>query len=780
MPTIDELLQEAESEASRYGGASMDDLLNMAEGKPVGGGGVPVKDAIQSLPGQIYRGARELITGESRMQGQTAGGVPYADIPELSSINPNTVGASAGGMMPLNPANIPTSGSTIPAGFSASLNTAQGNPMTQAAIIKSRLNVPDSAIEFTPDLDVIVTFPQDYQDPSVAGQSFWANEPGISSQDFQDLGHDAIAYGSALLPGQKVASPIARGVVTGLSEGAVSAGMDIAADAMTKENIPIDKTRAAIMTGLGLAGDVALPVAGRLLDRIFAKPLFDDAGVITAEGRKAFEKIGVDPDVVTPDMAAGWRASSGGTEADSRVLEAGALPTPVQLSEGQATRDLAAQRIEQQAQSGILGDEAQAEAQDFLNRQQQALAESGEQIRADIAGQDVNVRGEGVALTREQVRKAEKKARNNVRDAYKAARLTNDMQIPANDIMGPIRELLPELKREFNPRNPDMANANIAMEELDTTITMLRNGQVKNPYIKMGALSDWRKQINGLLSAEYKNRGEANASDVVLLRLKRQYDNSLDELISGEMERLTKGQASTIKGSKDPLSDLSAWMSANKMRTAYGQQFKDDTMVRNFYSKDVDAETAANKILGAGKLGVAGTSNTVNRIADIIGRDSAGFKALQGEAALQIMMDGAGNFNPTIMRKNLDRLKNKNPATYKALFNARQRRTLESLANVAKNTAYDKTTNALNPSGSGAAAILGAMRRNFGPVWQGIEAVTKTAGGSNVSRSYGKTSASDSFNRNVSKTPLFEGRVAALEGVTLGGKETLHDPKGTE
>jgi len=766
-------------------------------------------------------GVKNFFTGEDRMQGVSSAGTPLADIPEIEGTYPKepfmasppfpNYDAMRGKLTPGEKA--------VPGMFHESMAPALGNPVQEGLLAMERLNLSPDNIEWTDDLDPIVTLPESAGE--YAGKQFWLNKPGASMGDAKRFAAEMVPF---LGPGGAAGGLIKRGGVRGAIQrggvvaggmGGLSMGADKLVGLITDTDIPIDQRRAIFLGALGFTGEVGIGFGEKLFRNVMSKPLLDESGKLTKQGSKIIDKLGIPPEAITKEAqeifqettrAAGPKAGresltrfanedvfGRGTsvaaagrpapttsiapgarstaESAAAVAEARTLPVPVELTSGQATRAQNLQRGELQAESGMLGDEMQGQAMRRLAGQEEALAASGGAIREGMAGAPVAVRGEGAGVTLQAVQQAEKEAKQAVRAAYRAARDGTNLRIPQAKLE-PIFRARDTVKRDFDLGAEGMDPASRAVAEIDAIGSL-----PDNAWIKMSAMAKWRARLNNRLSAGSK-KGEYTPADAAILQMKNAYDDTLAEVINEEIVRRTLGAPSAVRGD---VSDINRWMMANNLNRAYAEAFKDDRIIRSWIrgKSDITPEEAASVLLGANKLGVKGTTSSVNTLKKMLGEDSVEYQSLAAEAALQIMTDGTGAFNRSFFIRNWNQLKNRNQSLVEALFSKDQVKALNQLASVSKNTLYDPVRNAMNPSGT-AITMMNFLNRSFGPSGRLIDAIiAKPVEG--VQKAYAKREVQDSLMGLMPVDRLFPAGGPVVSGAAgAGSAPSASDPVAAE
>lgn len=187
--------------------------------------------------------------------------------------------------------------------ISAMLNFATTG-LEQVGIIRNR--VPNSSVEFDNEGRVIVDIPLENGDR----RRGFVNAPGLSGRDFDQ----AILGGAMFTPAGRLARAIKFGgrVLTTAARGGMTAAGGMATEAIRQQVTDVlgqdmqedDSTRwtEILMAGvLGFTGE-ALGAGVSLIHRAIRNPKYVKGTQLTDDGKDLFRKIGIDPEMVSPQV----------------------------------------------------------------------------------------------------------------------------------------------------------------------------------------------------------------------------------------------------------------------------------------------------------------------------------------------------------------------------------------------------------------------------------------------------------------------------------------------
>jgi hypothetical protein len=320
--------------------------------------------------------------------------------------------------------------------------------------------------------DVIV-----YRPNTVAGQvgeekKAYVNRPGLDTEDVSRAMVGSLPYIATSTPvakGLQGAHWVIKALGQLLAGAGTSAATDVASMGFGSEQ-GIDPGKAAVVGGLGFAGEAAAYPIGILWRRFVTVPgLFDKStGVLTDKGQTAAQKLGLDPDALTGKIAEEFAKAYARTREGAKL--AASMRTrefDLPMTRGQFSKDPQQLMEEKAMRYGLYGDQAKYVMQDF-DRRQAANVESAALTGRDLDLNPTGIGGklapnrdpyrdlnpstlgqgvrEGIGSVREAAKQAEKTAWENVTDLTakpEAMDLLPDAMIGALGSMRPDKQITP-------------------------------------------------------------------------------------------------------------------------------------------------------------------------------------------------------------------------------------------------------------------------------------------------------------------------------------------------
>lgn len=582
------------------------------------------------------------------------------------------------------------------------LSLARGNPLAAAGIVRQQ--IPGADVSFNEDGDPVVTIPEelgfrafnaDGDVEAVAGE-YTLNRKGPSKADVprvaREVGSGVVA---GMLGAGAGASLVARGLGVGTAEGATSLAMDSAAQQEGSQE-PLDGQRAALLAGLGFAGEAAASVANLFFSRMFTNARFFRNGQVTPEGERLLRRANIDPEDITDDFARAYteRAQAAiapeveAAQAAQGLSQARDLPVPVPMSQGDLTRNVTQQASEDAMLKGARGEGAERVMTGFRRSQQEALQANVPAIQRQL-GAEALPQGQGAGVVADALRTGREALRNEVKAAYLAARQTN-ATMP--------REYAANLRRDFARM---ASEGDFRLQDMPQTVKLLKEFRDATKakvgdVVTLRRLEKWRAGVAGRVTKLENARGPAGKAlpeEALLIRLKDAYDGHLQGAIDNAI--LSGDDAA-----------LAAWREAKESASRFATLYNSDKTVAKLARGDATASQAANMILGVGNLGAKQEAvQTVRAIKRIVGDDTPEFAALKGEAFLRIVEAGIKRGTPeapvggTAMKRAWDDLRRRNPELLGELFSRSEQALLQRYVDVAFR-ATDRARGAVNNSNS--------------------------------------------------------------------------------
>jgi len=400
----------------------------------------------------------------------------------------------------------------------------------------------------------------------------------------------------------------------------------------------------------GVIEGVARPVVGNLV-RYFkrAPTLLDpDTNAITPQGRKFVaeyaQRAGLNINELSDDLQRelatqaqmAGKAKALNPQQTVALAEANTLPVKGPMTQGQLTQDPDLHLFESEAAKGRYGPDARKPIEAIYSQTQNALEENAQAIRARVAGlqqgarsvSEPGTRGDIIQRGLAQMRDTEL---DNVNDLYRKARQGGDAAIDGSAYRQGVQKVLLDVAEDFDPDSVPKVTA--ILNKLST-----------------GAQSDG--SADTLLSSVFRARrnltslqGEIGTADGAAAgKAKRALDQYL---IDNMDEAAISGDVKTISRWKDAISAFKN----------YATKFEGDDLVQTLTERGnlkstlkVDPVDAVNVIFGrdaVGFVGKGGLTRDLIKMRELLGEESAAWKALKEEAFLRFLRKSDGAMRPT-------------------------------------------------------------------------------------------------------------------------------------
>lgn len=589
------------------------------------------------------------------------------------------------------------------------LRAAQIPPTTLGKATAIRSIRPDAKMDFDDFGNLTV---------DIDGQKSFLNRPGASAQDVREVGVDTLFEAPLILAGGALGKALLGGFgrVAGVGTGAAGGNvLRQAAGRLAGAKSKVDPGNAAVTGGLAAGFEFLLPAFGRFINRAMRnrRLMQTDKGgqfTLTAEGRIAFQRAGIDPDSVTDQFLRQFRdLNVDDLGAAARVAEAESLPQKVPLSRGDATRQATAQSLEDAARKGTFGPEAQAEARAFRDVQSEALRANQDILQRRLGGEAISEAGEGLATARAGLSARKSLLKAQVKDAYDTAR-SGGAAVVADSTRTMTRTLRKGLTDEgFDPRNHPKA---FGLADDLAAFTRRAPGRVKT--VKLNALEAWRKRVVRLQQAGGPEGAAAGT-------LKRGYDDYLDALAE---QALIVGDNSVVD----------AFKKSRRLNTELNEMFTDDGIIARILETErtigggsqfkMQPSEAVNLLFNRSRLvGKQGSANALERMKTILGADSAEWAALRQEGFLRLFSNQPvgpeTRFSGAKFRTSLDAALKQSPEMMRILYSPEELNMLQRLKRVALSATTASPDAAINFSNTTNLASI--LLRQFGFVGRRAE-----------------------------------------------------------
>ncbi len=578
--------------------------------------------------------------------------------------------------------------------------------------------------------------------------AFYINRPGMSPQDFIQLG----AIGTTAVPagragaavgaglGRRIGAPVLGRVLgAGAAEGALSAAIDQGLRVAGSEQ-PVNVERAATAALAGGAGEALFTMLTRRLSQIETprKPVFTENGrlQLSPEARQVVEEAGLDPDTLTQEFIGRLDTELGRAARPAeavRAAEASSLPVEVPLTRGNVTRANSDQLFEDAASKGAFGRSVESIVTGARQEQQAALRANVEAIQEQVAGgaRQVIERGQGGVIAQQALEELRRNALTVVDDAYGLARSNGQAGLRGQAIP----RLAFNLERAAFTRVDDAAEIPSAMRQLERLRT-LGADVGEDGAVLADALFRWRKTVTNL-SNDLQRTSPADAN--ALADMRQAFDTQIVDIV----------ERGLLEGNDDAV-DL--WLNAIRTRREFGNVWEAVDKDAPNYLVDLltqtirDGETAvlkvaperaANVIFGASRAGLStnpALARQLQRLRGVLiegGRRDA-WDALREEAMVRLFNQAEGVFDISSATRSfsgarlataIDNAMTQNAPVMRTLFSQDELNLLEQLKRVA--VSLEPRPGGANRSNTSAAAsqmfqsVFGRLfGRVFGPTVQ--------------------------------------------------------------
>lgn len=392
---------------------------------------------------------------------------------------------------------------------------------------------------------------------------------------------------------------------------------------------------------------VVSPVVGRLAQYFGRQPaMFDpNTGALSPQGQKLVaeyaQRAGLDVNQLSDDLqremakqaTAAGKARAVNPQQAVAMAEAETLPVRGPMTQGQLTQDPDLQLFESNASKGQYGLAARESIERTYNQIQESLRANAEAIRGRVAGttggvtSEPGMRGQTVQSALTAMRDEAKSATDTL---YTAARRGGDAAIDPNAYRQGVQNMVGDVVENFDlesiPRVAPILDKLIKSAETDGSASAL----VSNVFRA-------RRQLTTL-------QGELGTDGAAAGAAKKALDRHLVD---------TMDQAAM---SGDPQA-VARWREAIASYRQYATKFEGDDLIQKLTERGnfgaelkVDPVDAVNVIFGRDDIGFVtrgGMTRDLRKMKELLGDDSAGWKAIKEEALLRFMRKSEGAMRPT-------------------------------------------------------------------------------------------------------------------------------------
>lgn len=549
------------------------------------------------------------------------------------------------------------------------------------------------------------------------GQKLYLNKPGVSTEDFRELGDQMQSTIPFALAPEAAGSKAGAGLMSKILQGALVQGAGSVATDLTSKaggsGQGINLADTAANTLAGGAGEALVPIIGKIGSSLFSivkgPKYFTPGGNMKPAGAALLKQAGLDWDSLSGDVQQRIKLlADKSTDPQNLVqlLSTQDLPGgPIRLTRAQATGNIAHYADEDLLRSGALGDSAankmknfdQAQAEDIRNNVN-AIGQKINPTRADA----MKTWGQGGAGATTELQNQKQTFANVLDDSYDAARDAG--------------------KAAYYP-SIDNIKAKVAN---DPAISPIMNPQLKADDKFMAAWKDYQQTFGGTggKPSTQDPSVSVNAAFAYLQRLNASIKNNPGNAsLRALKQQLQRGLAddalaNTVKG--DPAA-VAAFLKSNKMYRDFANTYKADDIVQTLTEQSfdpmnpgikkftVDPADGSKIILGASRLGFinkTGMRQALNTLKTQLPQEQ--WNNLREEVFLRSLgwteKDFAsGNLTKTAadFKTAMQQMKTQSPEIYNTLFSPDERAILErfgdqyakaTLAPPTKSTMGSRTT----------------------------------------------------------------------------------------
>lgn len=554
----------------------------------------------------------------------------------------------------------------------------------------------------------------------IEGKRFYLNQPGLSREDMARIFFQVAQYFPAAKVGSVAKSTAGRAAIVGAASAGTSVAQDAALMALGSEQ-GVDLAKAGGAAAGGAAFEILAPIVGRVFSHMTGRKFALPDGSLTKDGEQFVKELGIDPAMVTPELArklnnlgkrVETRFASDANKAtaaqpSARTIESGEFGIP--LTQGEATGSVRQIAKEEAMRNAARGEGAQNTMQAFDERRTQAIQGGLDSVQGGLAGttgRNVDDAVEAAGAVGEGIKRAEAAAGRSVDEAYAKARELNAsidgeaMKGFRTYVVGRMREGGGVLDTLYGTTPKTQAAL-----RLFRNVTSIQDGKLRGTDLKR--MEKFRRYLNSQLK-------DATGPDRKNLTLMKK---GLDEWLDTAIDR------SLFKGDEKALEVLKE---ARAKRFDYAELFEGTNDAAKALSKiikdDASSTEIANWLFGNAAIGQAGRSvRMADRVLKIFGRESREAQMLREGAFMRMVYGKAtpeGVAGQTIGREALANniRKAMGPESREfmlKLFTPDEIKQFARLEKALRNTVPPK--GATNPSGSGyeAARMLQDMMQKI-------------------------------------------------------------------
>lgn len=388
----------------------------------------------------------------------------------------------------------------------------------------------------------------------------------------------------------------------------------------------------------------------------------------------------------------------------------------IPLSKGDLTSDLKTQQFEEDALKGLEGRAAQEQAAGFRQKQNTAIQERVSTIQEDFtgtAGLTKEEQGLGLSAAADTVKDLSKQAKKDIRKAYEVAK-EKDASVSA------------DLVQEYGQKiKAQLIDEGFDIEEMPKLLKSFEDieGLTDDIPTSLNKLELLRKRINNRIE------GKGSPEDTALNKLKKGYDEFLDELVD----------QSLINGDEDA---INAFKQARSLVVDYQKKFNSDRVIKKIVKEDLEPEELVSMVFNGSQAGFKTNSGRiVKSLKKILGEDSDAFKQIKEEAFIRLISNQGDTFSGAKFDTALSKALERNSTVMRNVFTNKEIALLRRFGRVVK-AATVRKDGVVNFSNS-ANKFFQRASKNLPIIEPIFEYISGVNAGSKATKTFGGNKASN-------------------------------------
>ena len=454
-------------------------------------------------------------------------------------------------------------------------------------------------------------------------------------------------------------------------------------------------TDAALSAPVGAVGGVVgrevMVAAGRALGPLVKRGQAFANGVLTRQAQSALQKAGIDPKLITKEMAEAFEERARISDVTPETANrAAADEFGVPLSKGQATGDFDEIAFEEAARTGARGQGAGRIARAAQETQREAIDQAQDDL---VPGGEVD---EATGFVVSSLQAARARAKAGVQDAYDA--IPDGTVISADAFRSVVPRVTQRLE-EFSFATPSTA-AKQAIKEIQEIPLRLSN-KPDAIGVEFRAVERVRQKLNSI-SRRIERSDPQGAFEVGVI--KGELDNWIEDSVANALIAGDGAALQAVKAARKKYKAFREVFTKSGPGDDVGRMLETLTDPR-MNPEGVTPQEMARYMLGGAQVGAPGHSvRMARRVKDILGQKSPEMSALRRAAWLRVVEGSKPGTKPGAQKTAsaiLNFTKGDGAALARELFSQGEINKMVRFANVLRMTVPPK--GATNPSGTAAA-----------------------------------------------------------------------------